>query len=216
MCSDEKGGGGPPLPSCECTATTNPNKPSVCNAIKALHEKAKSDEDIENNISGAQPAIECDDVICSGILNLNIDVTNSPPVGTVFPFIVQGAGGGEFTVTVAANGTGILNPPLDHLITGHGGAEGGPAPLAILPDYDNPAWPRPDANSYYEVDQFQVASLNGSTILATDTQIISCPGGHKGPVLINAIGRSSSGQGDTVTVGIHIHKAQSPPSVCPF
>lgn len=215
VCSDGSTGG-PPLPSCLCTTTTNPNKASVCNAIKSLHEKAKNDEDIENNITGAQPVIECDDVICSGTLNLNIDVTNSPPVGTVFPFLVQGAGGGAFTITTTANGTGILSPPLDHLITGRGGAEGGPAPLAILPDYDNPAWPRPDANSYYEVDQFQVASLNGSTILATDTQIVSCSGGHKGPVLINAIGRTSSGQGDTVTVGIHIHKAQSPPAICPF
>ena len=215
VCSDESGGGGPPLPSCLCT-TTQPNKASVCNAIKSLHAKAKNDEDIENNITGAQPVIECDDVICSGILNLNISVTNNPPVGTVFPFKVLGPAGGVFTITTTANGSGVLNPPLDHLITGHGGAEGGPAPLAVLPDYDNPAWPRPDANSYYEVDQFQVASLNGSTILDTDTQIVNCSGGHKGPVLINAIGRSSSGQGDTVTVGIHIHKAQSPPAVCPF
>jgi hypothetical protein len=204
------------MPSCLCTTTNKPNKASVCNAIKSLHQKAKSDEDIENNITGAQPAIECDGVICSGILNLIINVTDSPPVGTVFPFKVQGPGGGEFTITTTANGTGILNPPLDHLITGRGGAEGGPAPLAILPDYDNPAWPRPNANSYYEVDQFQVGSLNGSTIPGTDTEIISCPGGHKGPVLINAIGRNSVGQGDTVTVGVHIHKAQSPPAVCPF
>lgn len=216
VCSDEQGGGGPPLPSCECTATTKPNKASVCNAIKSLHDTQKGLEDIENTILGAQPTIECDDVICSGILKLNIDVTNSPPVGTVFPFKVQGPGGGEFTITTTANGLGALNPPLDHLITGRGGAEGGPAPLAVLPDYDNPAWPRPDANSYYEVDQFQVGSLNGSTILATDTEILSCSGGHKGPVLINAIGRNSAGQGDTVTVGIHIHKAQSPPAVCPF
>ncbi|MBH0179705.1 MAG: hypothetical protein HP491_18040 [Nitrospira sp.] len=216
VCSDEQGVDIPPLPSCLCTTTTKLNKASTCNAIKSLHENAKSAEDIENAIIGAQPVIECDDVICSGILKLNITVTRNPPIGTVFPFKVEGPGGGAFTITTTANGTGILNPPLDHLITGHGGAEGGPAPLAILPDYDNPAWPRPDANSYYEVDQFQVGSLNGSTILATDTQLVSCPGGHKGPVLINAIGRNAAGQGDTVTVGIHIHKAQSPPAVCPF
>jgi hypothetical protein len=214
------GGGGvcgdQPLPSCLCTTKTNGNKASVCNAIKALHEKAKSDEDEANLIAGVQPVIECDNVICSGILKLNISVTNNPPVGTVFPFKVQGPGGGEFTITTTANGTGVLNPPLDHLITGHGGAEGGPAPLAVLPDYDNPTWPRPNSTDYYEVDQFNVSSLNGSTIVGTDTTIVSCPTGHKGPVLINAIGRSLSGQGDTVTVGIHIHKAQSAPSICPF
>ena len=200
-----------PLPSCECT--TNKKKGSVCNAIAALH----ADGDIKrNNLHGDIPGvIPCSTAICSGTLRITIVDTANPTVSRSYPIRAEGPGVSAFTITTGTDGKGELLVPFANLITGHGGAEGGGTDIIISPDYDNPDWPRPDAKSWAEVDQFKFTSATGSTVIGVDTESLECPPGHKGPAILHFIGRDAADNPDTVHLNLHIHNAQSPPAVCP-
>jgi hypothetical protein len=205
-----------PLPSCECTATKG-KKESMCNAIAALIT-AENQKEVDDAGPTVHPVIECTDEICSGQIDVSLTV-NGAPIGTSFPFIGLGPGLGPFSITITGgtggNAKGVLTDPFVKLITGHGGAEGGGTPLLIMPDYNNPEWPRPDGNSYYAVDQMLFDTTNGSTVVGTDTFVDSC-GGDKGPAFVFAIGRTPAGQADHLSLKIHIHSEQHPGTVCSF
>jgi hypothetical protein len=197
--------------------TKGNKKDNMCNSIAAFIT-AENKKEVDEAGSTVHPVIECTTVICSGQIDVSINV-NGAPIGTTFPFIGLGPGLGPFSITItggtSGNATGMLNDPFVKLITGHGGAEGGGQPLLIMPDYSNPDWPRPDGNSYYAVDQMHFTSTNGSTVIGTDTFVASC-GGDKGPGFVYAIGRTLDGQSDKLILDIHVHSAQTPGNVCAF
>jgi hypothetical protein len=189
----------------------------MCNAIAAFIT-AENQKEVDEAGPSVHPVIECTDEICSGQIDVTVAVNNAP-IGTRFPFIALGPGVGPFSITITGgsggNVTGVLTDPFVKLITGHGGAEGGGQPLLFMPDYNNPDWPRPDANSYFAVDQMLFNSANGSTVIGTDTFVDNC-GGDKGPGFVYFIGRTPAGQGDHLSLLIHIHSEQHAGNVCSF
>ena len=216
--SSHGGGGvcgeGPHLPKCDCTNEDSgkgkgkKNSDSMCDAILTfITDENEKEKDLQGDVPDVIP---CSTAICNGTLKIIVRVTpDGDPLE--FPFIAEGPGVSPENVQTGQAGLTFTN-----LITGHGGAEGGGTDIVIYPDYANPDWPRPDSNSFYQVDQILPSSANGSTIIGIDTEVLSCPGGNKGPLIIHFIGRDATGNPDTVTADFHVHNSQSPPAVCPF
>lgn len=195
--SSHSGGGvcGPkPLPACDCD---DRGKDNVCKSINAFLAKHNQDEkDLQGGIEASVP---CSTDICNGTLRTLIRVTpapaSTPPGNNEFPFIGAGPRIDNFEIPTDANGNGELLPPFANLITGRGGT----ALIISAGDF-----PPKDANSFWQVDQINCASSNGSTI--PDVDFNTGPGGpNKGPLTVHAIGN-----GDTLTCLWHIHNEQNP------
>jgi hypothetical protein len=162
----------------------------VCNSIASFIEKHNQDErDLQGGIVASIP---CSTDICNGTLRILLSVTPAPSVPTTFPFEGTGPRIDDFAITTKSNGSGELQPAFADLITGRGGTD-----LTISAGN----FPPKDSNSFWQVDNINCTSLNGTTIIGTDVENGSGP--TKGPLVVHAIGN-----GDTVSCLWHIHNEQ--------
>jgi hypothetical protein len=219
--SVDSGGGGPcsidgkgKTPFCDCQLTSTN---SVCEAIKTFVNHAHEKENVLQ--VGIQASTGCDpnNSICTATLLENYSVTPDPSaanactstIGTFpvpcnqFPFIAAGPRIDNFVITADPITGRVSAPPFTNLITGTQGIL-----LVIYPDYPN--WPRPDANSYYTVDQGNI-TITGTSTANTSVVVLSCPTGNKYPLVI-----SSMDQNVTISVDTHIHNSKTPGVVCPL
>jgi hypothetical protein len=172
------------LPSCDCTVEGG----SACDSIAGF--LGDQDQKTNNLQVGIPASVPCSTEICNGTLRNLVKVTPAPNTPTTFTFIGAGPRIDDFSITSGANGRGAATP-FEGLITGRGGTD-----LVISADTAN--WPQKGANKAWQVDNIVCTSLNGSTIIDTDTDNGSGP--TKGPLTIHAIGN-----GDTLTCLWHIH-----------
>jgi hypothetical protein len=198
------------LPQCE--GTGNPNKPTaeqlLTNWSQALINATLA------GLPGVPEGEECTEAVCNGNLILRVKLTPTEPVDETFPFRADGPQVEDKPITVPAGST-TSSPDNDvtftELITGAGKSK-----IVIQPDYAN--WPQAPDGSFFQVDQIQLTSGNGSTnINQTDPNadvVIVSSGGNKCGVIIRAIKQDPSGNGDTIDIGFHAHNSKNPPVSC--
>lgn len=186
--------GTPKAPPCNCTGGGGKKQ--------CLDEKIADFVDDEEGKEklvqvGIPDVIFCDPVtICNGTINNFIQLT--PLTLQTFPFKAIGPDVNNFSIT---SDTGMA-PPFTNAFTGPGGTV-----RVLAPDYSNGDWPRPDANSFYAVDQIHVTDVNGNAVGPPAVQVFSCSGGNKGPVIIHDLR-------GTYNILFHIHKTQQPGALC--
>ena len=188
--------GTPKAPPCNCTEGAG-KKQCLDEIIAELVEDEVGKEKLVQ--FGIPDEIFCDPVtICNGTINNFIQLTPLPSTLLSFPITAIGPDVNNFSITTD---TGTA-PPLTDAFTGPGGTV-----RVLAPDYNNPDWPRPDGNSFYEVDQIHVTDVNGNAVGPPAVEVLNCAGGHKGPLLINDL----SG---TYNILFHIHSSQQPGVLC--
>lgn len=185
-------------PPCECSTT---GKGKQClDAIIADFVDEEVDKEKRVQI-GIPDAIFCDpETICNGTINNFINLTPYPSVLQSFPFTAIGPDVNNFVVTTASS----TADPFTHAFTGAGGTD-----RTLAPDYNNPDWPIPfDAQQpFYEVDQIIVTRPDGSEVGPPFITVLSCSGGHKGPLIIHDL------EG-IYNVLWHIHKTNTQGVLC--
>ena len=188
--------GTPHAPPCDCTGSQKGNKQCLDAIIAGYVDGAvAAEKKVQVNIPDA---IFCDPSICNGTINNTIDVTPNPSTTLSFPFTAIGPDVDQFSVPTSTNTTA----PFINAFTGPGGTD-----RILAPDYLN-LWRTSDQNQpYYAVDQIQVTRPDGGSVGPPFIEVLSCPNGDKGPLIIHDL------EG-TYNVRWHVHKSTQPGALC--
>jgi hypothetical protein len=191
--------GTPKAPPCDCSGNQKGNNQCLDTIMESQTDQAVTAE--KKVEVGIPDAIFCDPVTkCNGTINNRISVTPNTSTILSFPFNGIGPEVDDFTVSTATN----IADPFKNVFTGPGGTD-----RTLAPDYQNPDWPVPqDKNTpFYAVDQINVTDAIGNVVGPPFVEILSCPNGNKGPVIIHDV------EG-TYNILYHIHTSQQPGALC--